>query len=255
MTEPAKKKYKNNFLIQVICQLRFASDGSITEEALVAYKKALGADYGELATIKQQGIIIENTGSEVKSHTEDSNVWQIESTDKSHVITVTPESLALMHTSYTKFREYVETVKKVHELFFGQFTSINEVSRLGLRYVNKIAPKGLEHGWSEYIAPELTAALDFVDPSKLRRSMHSMSIQHDKDIKLNFNYGIFNEYFPAPVTQNEFILDIDAFTDSPFELEVSDQLIEKFNTVIAVYFEKSISDPLRSEMEVIEDAQ
>jgi len=80
-----------------------------------------------------------------------------------------------------------------------------------------------------------------------------MFIQHDEDVKVNFNYGLFNEYFPAPISKDEFILDFDAFTDSPRKFEECASLLEGFNKVIAIYFERSITDDLREEMGVIED--
>ncbi len=85
--------------------------------------------------------------------------------------------------------------------------------------------------------------------------MHAMFIQHTDDIKVNFNYGIFNEYFPSPIIKNEFILDIDAYTDSPKKYEECRNLIEELNTVIAIYFERSITEDLRKLMGVIENVE
>ena len=254
MPDPNKKKYKKNYLNHVICQLTFVKTEVISEEPLKLYKGSLGDDYAELATIRQRGVIIESSGSQLKSRTEDSNLWQIESKDKTHTITITLKSFSITYRNYVKFRDYIEIVTKAQRLFFAQFDDISIINRVGLRYVNQIKPPKLEKGWGQYIDGSLTASFDFVDSHMLRRSMHSMSIQHDDDTKVNFKYGLFNEYFPAPIVDDEFILDIDAYTDSPQKFEDCRNLIQNFNKIIAIYFERSITDELRNEMRVIEDA-
>lgn len=255
MASAEKKKYRKNYLVQVICQLTFDKNDAISEETLKTYKNSLGEGYAELSTIRQQGIIIEGNGSELKSHTEDNHLWQIESIDKSHQITITNQSFAITYSKYVIFRDYIEVVNAAQSAFFAQFSGIVQLNRTGLRYINQVAPPSLEQGWGQYITDKLTASLGFVEPGKLRRSMQTMSIQHDEDIKINFNFGIFNEFFPAPVIKNEFILDFDAFTDSAHSFEDCRGLIEKFNTAIAIYFEDSITNDLRSEMGVIDDRQ
>jgi uncharacterized protein (TIGR04255 family) len=103
----------------------------------------------------------------------------------------------------------------------------------------------------EYIDSRLTEVLDFVESAQLRRSMHSMVIAHDDETQINFNFGIFNQYFPAPITDREFILDLDAYTPFAIEAGDCDRMVEKFNQVIAIYFEASITEKLREEMGVL----
>lgn len=253
MPKSEKKKYKRNFLSQVICQLTFSSHEQISEDTLKTFKTSLGDEYSELSIIKQQGIIIENDGSQIISHAEDSYLWKIESTDKTHAITITHESFAITHTSYTKFRDYIQVVTRAQKLFFEQFSGVVAINRTGLRYINQIVVDELTDGWQQYINKQLTAAFDFVESSKLRRSMHSLSLQHDDDTKVNINYGLFNEYFPAAIVNNEFILDIDTYIDVPQKFDECVEHIERFNKVIAVYFEQSITDELRNIMGVIEN--
>ncbi len=250
---PEKKKYRNNYLSRVICQIKFAKNTSINDKSLDDYLKALGDEYSELANVKQQGIIIESSGSDLKTQTENTDLWEIQSSDKKHAITITQESLAITFIEYIKFRDYMVIVDKAVKLFLEKFEDIEGFQRIGLRYINQVTPDSLEEGWSHYINPKLTAMLDFVELDKTRRSMHTTVIQHDEDTKVSFNFGIFNEFFPAPIKKNEFILDLDAFIDSTTELDKFSEIIEKFNACIAIYFEQSITDELRNKMGVIED--
>ena len=253
MTEPEKKKYRTNYLTQVVCQLNFAAIDSINDGSMKAYKDSLGEEYAELANVTQKGIIVQNDGSDLHTEFEDKTIWQIESSDKTHTITVAQESLAITFMKYEKFRSYFEIISKVHSLFFEQFTAIQQIDRLGLRYVNQIKLPEKNINWADYINPMLTASLGFVETEKIRRSMQSMVIDYDDETRINYNFGIFNQYFPAAIVENEFILDLDAYTSSAQKPSECPRLLQQFNKTIAIYFELSITDKLREVMEVIED--
>lgn len=255
MSVPEKKKYKNNFLTQVICQITFAHNLEINDSTLAELKKDFGETYSELATIQQRGIFIENDGSELKTKTENGNMWQIRSNDETHFINITQQFVAITFTKYVKFSDYIVIVETFVHKFLSRFAGIDEFSRIGLRYVNQIKVDDLDDGWGKYLSKELTCSTNFVDSGKLRRSMNAMFIQHDEDTKLTYNFGVFNQYFPAPISENEFILDLDAFHDTGVSSEDFRSLVEKFNKVIAIYFEKSITEKLREKMEEIRDGE
>ncbi len=253
MADQGKKKYKNNYLTQVILQLRFNPIDSIDEVKMRLLKDKLGADYSELATVKHQGLIIQNDGSNISTETEDTMIWELESIDKSHTIIVEADNFAIKVLKYTKFRDLTQILLNAISMLEEVFPEINQINRLGLRYVNQIKLKPTKVKWSEYLNSQLTDSFEFVEEEKLRRSMHSLVIAYDEDTSLNIQYGIFNQYFPSPIVENEFILDIDAFTPYAVEIKDSPKLIEKFNKIIAIYFEKSIKEKLRSEMETIDE--
>jgi uncharacterized protein (TIGR04255 family) len=248
-----KKKYKANYLSQVICQLNYASVDGINDTSMKAYKELLGKDYGELAGVTRQGIIIQNDGSGIHTEIENSTLWQIESVDKTHTITIGHDNLAITFNQYTHFRDYIEIVAKSQDLFFELFPALQQIDRLGLRYINQVKPDGSGVTWKDYINTQLTEVLGFVSADKIRRSMHSMVIEHDEETRVNFNFGIFNQYFPAPIVEDEFILDLDSYTSAAVKPNECRHLIEKFNTAIAIYFEMSITDKLRNKMGVIDD--
>lgn len=254
MAIPEKKKYRNNFLKQVIYQVTYQRNESINDTSMKAFLKALGDNYKVLETVRQQGFIIQNDGSDIKTEKEDSFVWQVESVNKDHVIVVNRDFFSITFNTYINFRHYVEVVANGHRAF-AEIFDIKHFTRLGLRYVNQISPQDEEVNWSEYINSKLTDSLTFVEKDLLRRSMHSLVIAHDEETLVTINYGIFNQFFPAAITDKEFIIDIDAYT--PFTIEASDQarILEKFNKTIAIYFEMSITDKLRKEMGVINEQE
>ncbi len=252
MAIPEKRKYKKNYLSQIIYQLMFEASESINNDSMKALRDELSDDYSELATIKQQGIILQNDGSKLSAETEDTLLWQIESLDKSHTIVVGKDSFAIIFVKYVNFREYEVIITKALGAFVSKFNGIKQINRLGLRYVNQIKPKLPMTQWSDYISSKLTDSFSFVEENKSRRSMHSIVIAHDEETLININYGVYNQYFPAPIVDREFILDIDAYTPSAIDVGDCSRLLGKFNKEIAIYFELSIEDKLRDEMEVID---
>ena len=246
-----KHKYKKNFLSQVIFQVTFASGAEITDDAMKTYKTSLGGDYSELAIVKQQGIIIQNDGSNVKTNVEDNYIWQIDSATKDHTITVAKDSFAISFVEYSEFKKHLDVISSAQEKFFKQFSSITHVDRLGLRYVNQIKLNEQRVDWTKYLSSSLTDSFNFVDSDKLRRSMHSIVITEDEETQINLNYGIYNQYFPAPIVDEEFIIDIDAYTPASVDVVDCGRILEKFNKTTAIYFELCIKDELRTVMEII----
>ena len=253
--EPPKQKYSKNYLTQVICQYNFEPNADITDASLKQFKNNLGDEYKELSYIKQQGIVIEGNGSVVKTREDNTDLWQIQSVDGSHTLSIMSSSLSIVFIDYEKFSQNGVIINLIATSFFGEFRNVEEVTRLGLRYINNIAPVKLESGWSQYISTALSGHLDFVDSSFVRRSMHTFNLQQDDDTKITIHCGLFNNYFPAPIIKNEFILDIDAYTENAVQIGNTKDVIKQFNKVIAIYFEKSITDDLRKEMGVIENAE
>jgi uncharacterized protein (TIGR04255 family) len=253
MIDKGKKKYKVNYLSEVIFQIRFAEQKDINVETIKEYKRSLGASYSDLSDVVQQGIIIHNDGSEFSTENEDVHTWQIESKDKVHTVIIEKNSLAVVFKQYVNFKKYSELVGNTLDNFKKAFPNIKYVDRLGLRYVNKIRPKDKTKKWDELLNKELVGSLKFVKVEKVRRSMSSIVISHDDETMVTINSGLFNQYYPSPIIDHEFILDIDAFSPSPVKIDDVMELTSKFNTTIAVYFECSITDDLRLMMEVINE--
>lgn len=253
MVDPGKKKYKNNYLTQVICQFAFDKNEAIVAQSLKEFKDSLGEDYSTLSSVVQQGIIIEDNGSDITTERDQTTIWEIQSTKGDHKITINQQSLAITFTEFTIFSGPITVIESIHSLFFAKFNNVQSITRLGLRYINQIKIDEPKVDWSKYLAPELTDSFKFEGAEKIRRSMHSMIFIEDDDLAVNFNYGVYNRYFPAPISENEFILDLDAYTHYSIEVENPVERLKKFSKALAIYFEKSITEDLRQTMEVIDE--
>lgn len=252
---PEKKKYKNNFLKKVIYKVNFDETNEISEDSIRKYKEALGSNYDPLSLIEQKGLIIQGKGSDFSTVPDNHSIWKIEAKDGTHFVEIDRSSFAIIFNDYDRFSSAYTHIETTFNQFFEQINSIKDIRRVGLRYVNEIEIKAADFTkWSDFIQECLTKHFDFYqDTSKLRRSMHSDVIAYDEDTSINLNYGIFNKYFPAPIVEPQFILDIDAY--STFAVKVQDCLgmLKKYNEAIAIYFERSITEGLREKMEVVNE--
>jgi uncharacterized protein (TIGR04255 family) len=255
MSVPPKKKYQKNYLTQIIFQLQYNPNEKVNTVTMKRFKELLGAAYSKLETVAQRGAIIQNDGTDFKVEKEEKSVWRVVSNDKSHVIDVSTDSFAVSYTTYLTYREYGPVIANVQSKFIEAIEGLETANRIGLRYINTIIPNSKVDNWDEYINPKLASSLGLVEKSKLRRSMHSMVFQEDDETSINLNFGIFNKYFPAPIVDNEFIIDIDAFYPGEINTKDCDRLLKHYNKQIAIYFETSITDKLREEMGVIDEPE
>jgi uncharacterized protein (TIGR04255 family) len=255
MQVPPKKKYEKNFLKQVIAQIVYEETDRINEDTVKAFKVELGDSFGTLSAIKQQGIIIRNDGSNVSAEPEDSFLWEIKDDTKNFIVRISTNSLSITFSDYTKFSSNFEaTINTVLDTFMSTYAQIEELKRIGLRYVNQISIPGTPiDAWAKYINPKMIGYVDFVEKEQIRRSMQSVVVRHSDTVQLNINYGIYNQYFPSEIKDGEFILDIDAYSPYPVETDECKQQIKEFNSVLAIYFENFITDDLRKYMGVIDE--
>lgn len=250
-----KRKYRKNFLEKVLYKADFEKCLDISTVSIKKYKTALGNEYDPLSEIEQQGFTVQGDSSGVKTEPKTEVHWKIESKQNSHYLEIDDSSFAIVFTKYVKFADYISIVATLHNEFFSVFPNIQSLNRIGLRYINNIKiPSPVFSKWSDYINPHLATSFEFYkeNPSILRRSMHIDAVEHDDETRLNINYGLFNSYFPAPMVDNSFILDIDVF--SAYQVSPKDgvKILTDFNKVVAIYFEKSVTEKLRQLMEVVD---
>jgi uncharacterized protein (TIGR04255 family) len=252
MAETAKKKYRKNYLTQVVYQITFDGRDALNARLLKKYSDSLGPDYAGLAKITRQAAVFQTSGNTGIS-AEDIVIWQIASRDGDHTVEITRNSFDISFTKYILYRDFAPIITNAQNKFRELVPDLQRINRLGLRYVNQINLDTGNLRWEEYIDSSIAGFLSFTDTSKIRRSMHNIVLAEDDETMLNINYGIFNRRFPEPITENEFILDLDAYTPAAVDIEDTLRLLKKFNTTNAIYFENSVTDKLRAVMGVIEE--
>lgn len=245
-------KYKRNFLTNVLCRLDFSPLLELLKEEPVDFQKRIR---GLLPQYEKQTLLKYTTkfqdGKKIDEN-EAQPVYQFKSEDGKKKAVLNYESCFFECQDYRHFKEFSEEVKSIF-MPLSEIYGVKSVNRLGLRYINQICLKeGNPLDWHGFISKDLTHSLySFFEKDKIARLMEQSVLSFD-DYKMNFTYGIYNSEFPAKVSRKEFILDFDCFAES-VEFSSLIDLLTVFNRTIKLYFEKSIDDKLRAEMEIIDE--
>ncbi|HHT14313.1 MAG TPA: TIGR04255 family protein [Clostridiales bacterium] len=181
--------------------------------------------------------------------------WNFFGKNRKKRLVITADSIFIDQQDYTSFDElkgeFLSVLNKAYEEFPGLI-----VSRLGLRYINQIGDKNLEidlnslnESWNKYINNSLVAALGFteVDANSVTRVMNTIEMNYG-EFMLRYQYGIFNEDYPAIIIKPTFILDSDIYSSGAYSSQDIAETIEKFHVIAKKWFESSIKEPLRALM-------
>ncbi|MDK2899011.1 MAG: hypothetical protein PWQ10_198 [Patescibacteria group bacterium] len=245
--------YKSNYLKQVIYRLDFPKIdiGSFDDFK----KKSDNQKHNySLDSQKRDNFTFNVTTAELDKTQDSVVIWRVNDEQMSMKFEATNEYCLLEYTQYVDSTR----LKKDAEMFILNFLkmhNIEEVSRIGLRYINQIMSPSIKKfsDWSKYIASDLLngslyiqgrlgAPLRYLNQIELNPKDNSL-------VSVSFKYGIWNDKYPSPITSADYILDIDCFTRSPIlvnnDLETT---YADLNSAAEIVFEASIQESLRKEM-------
>lgn len=245
--------YKNNYLKQVIYRLDFPR---VELSDFEKFKKQGDEQKYEytLDSQKLESITFDAVADKVSKTHEDVTVWRIEDKQKSMRFEATSQYCLLEYAQYINS----EKLRQDSDAFMTAFLKthgIEEVSRMGLRYVNQIMLPSIKKvaDWSKYISSELLNGTAFIQ-SKVGaplRYLNQIEVNSSSNslVSVNFKYGIWNDKYPSPITSAEYILDIDCFTRSPISVSTDvESTYADLNKAAETVFEQAILEPLRKEM-------
>lgn len=259
---PIEKKksmhYKKNYLTKVILRIDFNPITRLQTEKNPEFSKKIEGKYpyvkGRPTT--QINFSISPSGSGIEQQ-DTGMVWEHRNEEKSEkIISLAPNSMSIdcgkyQYDHYPPFRE---EVKYLFDNFIDTY-KIEEVSRIGLRFINDISlTEGNPLEWNGFINEKLSisSTAGLLDGMKLIRSMHQLHALYD-DISVLFNYGIYNPDFPNPVARKNFILDYDCYITGGVKSPDVLRRLDDLNKVAENMFETSIQEKLRENMEEIHE--
>ena len=125
-----------------------------------------------------------------------------------------------------------------------------QASRFGLRFINVIeVPLDSPTVWDRYINQDLLNTVKFFDETlPLARLMHIAELNFG-EINLRFQFGMPNPDFPAVIKRPQFVLDLDAYVQTAYDLTDSVRYVEQAHPVLQDLFERSITNELRRVMD------
>ena len=250
MSNNLVNKYKNNYLSNVIIQLDYDPVRRFFENIPNDIIDKLKNDYifhqNKISDVKLNIV----TGARIETAIP---VWEFTSDEHNLTVQFTQNFLKFNCTKYKTFNDLVKLITPITELVKND---VNIFRRVGVRYVNQIdLDEENPTEWTNYINEALISPInnwcDNDSRNNLARAMSQIMIV-EEDYTLNFNYGIYNPIYPNKLIQKQYILDFDCYGKNIEYVDVNTTL-NKFNAVITSAFEKSIKNPLREKMEVIND--
>jgi uncharacterized protein (TIGR04255 family) len=244
-------KYKRNYLTSVVVRVDFVSP---LEGADTQFPKELA----EIIMVKFP--IPESTDvvlQDVKITSEGMAIgqskwkrWDFFSRDKTKFARLERQCFLVQYKSYESFDvlkdDFLPLLKSLEETF-PEAT----ISRLGLRYIDTIEidePSPLD--WDKWIDPKLLGVLAVprgCDIQLIARAFQRLEFNYD-DMSLNFQYGMYNPDYPAPIRRKQFTLDTDAFCTGLLKKEEIPERLEEFHSRIKELFEDCITEALRDKM-------
>lgn len=256
-----KKKsmhYKKNYLSRVIFRIDFNPIARLQTEKKPELSQKIESKYpyvkGRATT--QISFSLSLTGSGIEQQ-DSSTIWDHRTEENSKkIITLAPNHLVIDYgkDEYDHFPPFRDEIKYVYENFLDIY-KIEEVSRVGLRFINEVSmAEGNPLEWKGFINEKLSVSTfaGLIEGMKLVRSMHQLHALYD-DISVLFNYGMYNPDFPNPVARKHYVLDYDCYiTGGIKSSEVLGRVVD-LNSVAENMFESSIDEELRRDMGVIDE--
>ena len=253
-SEPQKTIYKRNFITNVIFRIDYPKILNLSEKKPPSkFQDTIIKRFPQIKVNRQSKIKTEIIKDSTFNINAESTVsWSFLNREKTIKTTIDSDNLIIECFRYKKFTEFFKTIKYILDNFMKLY-NVKIINRLGLRYINQIKfDTGNPLDWDNLIAPSLfSVSKDFVkksDRNNISRSMHLLEINEEKNI-LIFQYGMHNSEYPNPISRKEYILDYDCISKEEIEKVEILNKVKIFNAIITNWFELSIMDGLRKEME------
>ena len=258
-------QYKNHFLTDAIIRIDFTSPIDPIKRELVAEVRNCCIKHFPLVeerNIETQEVVVNNgpAGQSTMINKEQIKEWHFWSKTRGSELCVAPNCLFVNYkTDYVSFEKFIEPFFEVLTQIVSSYPGV-KINRIGLRYIDQInlpldkkPRKDWMTYWKKYINSTLISGLQFADQdAAICRHMNSIEMNYG-DYILHFQYGIFNEDYPAPNKKNQFILDTDVYTTGLFDANDVLEYTTKFHEQVKLWFEKAIKDDLRKIMGVVEN--
>lgn len=171
--------------------------------------------------------------------------WHFHGRDRDKTLTIVPTAVFVEYTSYKDYETLKEEFLGALSVFFDHFVDVIG-SRLGLRYINNITLNdGAPLSWEDYLNERMLCLFQFYqEPGFLARVFHNIELNFG-DFNLRYQFGMHNPDYPAPIKKKGFILDLDAYCQSPQDYSDITANLDVFHSRIQELFEMSITDNLR----------
>lgn len=246
-----EKKYKNNFITEVVLRIDFETSVDLLrghlpenmERAILKYLPDV-----ETKDLSTQKVSIEGSPDKVKVEVDKFKQFTFYGSGKKNRLSITRNAMFSQFKLYFSYEKFVAPFLSALSALHDNEKEI-KYKRIGLRYINNIKVPGDDPlDWSLYLKKNLLSIFDVLENKKeITRAFHILE-SNDDDFSLKFQYGMHNPDYPSQIRQKIFVLDFDAYkTGSLTQEDVVEKLAPMHNKIEGL-FEKCITKNLRSIM-------
>ncbi|WP_167482366.1 TIGR04255 family protein [Leptospira yasudae] len=241
--------YKKNYIKEVLGRIDFATP-------LTEFEKALPADF--LKIIKNEFPISENTQGTiqnihidkgiVKDNLERYTEWTFHGKDRQKSIKVSSKYIVVSLKKYYNYEDFLKDIINPVNSLMKDLGNIS-IIRTGIRFVNIFDDliKSYDDLQKYFNNFAVETFKNIYQPDACSRNI-LISEFLVQDIKLRVQSGIYNSNYPAPISNKEYLIDIDAYYDFPHVISDFKEYFDKLHNQIQSIFEHSISNELRSKL-------
>jgi uncharacterized protein (TIGR04255 family) len=244
-------QYNRNFLKQVIVRVDFLNPIPEIESALP--KKIRQSVIKKFPIEEPRSTVAQKlqiSPQEISARSEHFTEWRFHSRNSEKTLTIVPQSFFVEHRTYVTYEPVRDEFVALLNVFLEAFTNV-QTSRLGLRYVNHIElDQARPRDWSGLLNRQLLELFSFPPEGHseaLSRLFHIVEFTFD-EFQLRFQCGMHNPDYPARIKKKVFVIDMDAYQQGFVDAQDIPQSLDLFHVTIQNYFELSIDDGLREQM-------
>lgn len=203
------ERLQHSPLALVAAQVHFEDVGDVSRQDARALQRLLGKE--SWPEIQGQQLLVGVIGPAGIGQQPPRLAWQISQPDRTKVISLNPDSVALESGSYAGWADYAQTLTKLIAAV-EEVISPDQVRRVGLRYVNQIAlPEGHET-WDGLIPNEVLglAAKDSLVAQDIWATEQRVALKVDDEIQCIFRHGLFTD----TEGDRKYLLDYDIYREA-----------------------------------------
>lgn len=245
--------YKQNPLVEVVCQLKFPPILKIESEPPASFQEKIRKEYPlmqETAPNEPQlppgiaRVIVQAVPGFLQTRT-----YTFLSNDEKWKIGLTREFISLSTTNYTRWEEFRGGLKNAFDAFVSYYDP-SFLVRIGLRYRDVISRsmRGLKRvEWSKLLRPHVLGELSDPNLSKaVQHSAHEMLISLDGGRgQVRVLHGLISEPGERDFSYS---IDSDFFLEGRTELKDAFKYLDSFNAEAGKLFRWCISPVLRKRL-------
>lgn len=241
--------YKKNFLTAVIARVDFPSPIEGLDKKLPSrISSGIMQIFPSAEPTKGISAQLQVSPEQLKQKVSEHMQWRFYGKERDKSLTILPSAVFLEYTSYDSYETLKSDFLSALGVFFREYPDAVG-NRLGLRYINEISfGDGDPFAWSDFLNKHMLCVFRFYKKrSFIARAFHNFELNFG-EFNVRYQYGMYNPDYPARIKKKLFVLDLDAYSQSPQDLNRISADLDEFHKRIQELFELSITDAFRSNL-------